>query len=566
MSKVGTLNRFLITSTSLPISKPDLQSSYNKSKSKRPKNSSVPVTSKAVKTKQKDQFAIKPRLPNLELTKKQHKLKLNTSHEMIRAMVSLEDEQDALKDKSNFAKSFKRMSAGMKLLEGSNKDKFLGIVAENIGLYDEKNLKEVTPAIKRPEVKWSNNSTSMWMKKHGLEGNYNGSNGFMKFLKNFFIALDENAAGFISSSELIVPLLSLGLSNDATYIEKALVSTFDCQDINSIAMDKETFVNLFRGDKKTDIILYSLDVFCKAMLKEEEEKRAAQHVGSKRTSTFYSQNTMTADKQIEKPYPTIEEFIRLVRKWWIDISHDSASINISRVADFLAEKGMAGNVHEGRAIAKNVESSSYFSYNSFERIFLKSILKAALFNVAVFLTKGDFEEFSMKLKLAIVQRKLMMATTKIRHDSNAKQGKVTLQALDTYKKRVGIDTAKTNTAKISKEAAEDLNEERIMQMLYKLKNNAKSFIDECGDIKQSIKNPWDIKSNLNESAEDYSPTPKFKEEKYLNTLFEPFSLSLGPRPYERRVKLFRENFLYRKFHNMVQMYPETKRAKKLFNL
>jgi hypothetical protein len=138
--------------------------------------------------------------------------------------------------------------------------------------------------------------------------------------------------------------------------------------------------------------------------------------------------------------------------------------------------------------------------------------------------------------------------------------------LDTYKKRVGIDTAKTNTAKVSKEAAEDLNEEKIMQMLYKLKNNAKSFIDECGDIKQSIKNPWDIKSNLNESAEDYSPTPKFKEEKYLNTLFEPFSISLGPGPYERRVKLFRENFLYKKFHNMVQMYPETKRAKKLFNL
>ncbi|OMJ82242.1 hypothetical protein SteCoe_17082 [Stentor coeruleus] len=566
MSKLDSLNKLLMTSTSLPISKPDLQSSYGKSKKQRPANSSVPVASKVLKNEHNDLFGVKPRLPNLELTKKQHKLKLNTSHEMIRAMVSLEDEQDALRDKSNFAKSFKRMSAGMKLLEGSNQDKLLGIVAENIGLYDEKNLKEVTPAIKRPEVKWSNNSTSMWMKKHGFEGNYNGSNSFIKFLKNFFIALDENATGVISSSEFIVPLLSLGLSNDATYIEKALMSTFDCEDIRTIVMDKEAFVNFFKGDKKTDTILYSLDICCKTMLKEEEEKRVAQHVISKRSSMFYSQNTMMTERQIEKPYPTIEEFIRLVRKWWLDISHDSASINISRVADFLAEKGMAGNVHEGRAIAKNVESSSYFTYNSFEKIFLKPILKAALFNVAVVLTKGDFEEFSMKLKLAIVQRKLMMATTKYRHDSNAKQGRVTLQALDTYKKRVGIDTAKSNNAKMSKEAAEDLNEEKITQMLYKLKNNAKNFIDECGDIKQNIKNPWDIKSNLNESAEDYSPTPKFKEEKYLNTLFEPFSISLGSGPYDRRVKLFRENFLYKKFHNMVQMYPETKKTKTKFSL
>jgi hypothetical protein len=41
---------------------------------------------------------------------------------MIRAMVSLEDTQNGLKDKSNFAKSFKRMSAGTKVLDGSTKN------------------------------------------------------------------------------------------------------------------------------------------------------------------------------------------------------------------------------------------------------------------------------------------------------------------------------------------------------------------------------------------------------------------------------------------------------------
>ena len=97
----------------------------------------------------------------MELTKKQHKLKLNTSHQVIRAMVSLEDEQNALRDKSNFAKSFKRMSAGIKVLEGSRKAGLLNIIAENIGIYDEKRLKEVIPSIKRPGVKLTSNSANV---------------------------------------------------------------------------------------------------------------------------------------------------------------------------------------------------------------------------------------------------------------------------------------------------------------------------------------------------------------------------------------------------------------------
>lgn len=566
MSKVGSLERFLVVSTSLPVNRPSLQLTQNTPQKHRALKSSLPITSRYQKSEAKDQISAKPRLPNLELTKKQHKLKLNTSHEMIRAMVSLEDEQDALKDKSNFAKSFKRMSAGMKILEGSNKEKCLGIVAENIGLYDEKNLKEVSPAIKRPEVKWNTNSTGMWMRKHGLEGNYNGSSGFLEFLKSFFDALDEDNTGIISSSELIVPLLSLGLSNDASYIEKALISTFNVQDINDIVMDKEAFVNLFKGDKKTDMIMLNLNTHCKAMLKEEEGKKLAQQVANKRQSSFMSQYSIVAEKPIEKPYPTIEEFIRLIRKWWIGLSHDSACINISLVAEFLAEKGMAANKHEGRIIAKNAEFSSYFSYNSFERVFLKAILKASLFNVAVCLNRKDFENFSMRLKLAIGQRKLMMASTKGRVDIYAKQGRVTLQALDTYKKRVGSDMLKTNSTRLTKEAVDDINEERIMQILFKLKDNAKMFINEFGDVKQEIKNPWDIRSSLNEADEDYSPTPKFKEEKYLNSLFEPGAVSIGPGPYERRVKLFRENYLFKKFHDMVQMYPESKIPKKLINL
>lgn len=502
----------------------------------------------------------KPKLPYLELTKKQHKLKLNTSHQMIRAMVSLEDEQEALKDKSNFAKSFKRMTAGMKIIEGLSSEKALDSIAENVRVFDEKNLREVVPSIKRPDVSWSNNSTSMWMKKRGFEGNSTGTIRFTQFLKNFFKVLDENSNGFISPNEIIIPLLSLGLSNKAQYIENALLNMFNVGNVNDIQMSQENFLSLFKGDKKNDIILAKLDEYCKEMLREEEEKKYAQIAAQRRHTSFMAQNTMVSEKNPEKRYPTIEEFIKLVLKWWKDLSNDSASVNISRIAEFLAEKGMAANKHEGRIIAKNSDSSSAFPYFSFEKIFLKAILKASLFNVAVFLNMGDSEDFSMKLKLVIVQRRLMMAGTKTRRDANSKQGRVTLHALDSYKKKVGDKFTKETSNLMTIEAAEEINEDKMLQMLFKLKESAVSFLEDNGDVKKNVKNIWDIKLNVGDD-DDCSPTPKFKEERYLSALKNPEIFLNGTGPYSRKIKMFRENFLLKKFNKMIDQYPELKKGK-----
>ena len=222
---------------------------------------------------------------------------------------------------------------------------------------------------------------------------------------------------------------------------------------------------------------------------------------------------------------------------------------------------MAGNKHEGRVIAKSIESQSSFTYNHFEKIFLKAILKATLFNVAVFLDRNDFEDFSMKLKLAIIQRRLMMNGTKSRTDASTKQGRVTLQALDAYKKKIGYDKLqKEEQNKLSIEAAEEINEEKILHMLFKLKENAKMFINELGEVNGNIKNTWDLKTNIGDNTEECSPTPKFKEEKYLSALKDSekhYNYSSGP--YTRKVKLFRENFLYKQFNKLIELYPERKR-------
>ena len=82
-----------------------------------------------------------------------------------------------------------------------------------------------------------------------------------------------------------------------------------------------------------------------------------------------------------------------------------------------------------------------------------------------------------------------MAGTKTRADPLARQGRLSLQAIDTYKKRRGGELSKPDKDnKLSLEAAEELNDQKILQILFKLKENAAQFLNEYGEVEKSIKN------------------------------------------------------------------------------
>ena len=110
------------------------------------------------------------------------------------------------------------------------------------------------------------------------------------------------------------------------------------------------------------------------------------------------------------------------------------------------------------------------------------------------------------------------------------------------------------------EAAEEINEDKMLQMLFKLKESAVSFLEDNGDVKKNVKNIWDIKLNVGDD-DDCSPTPKFKEERYLSALKNPEIFLNGTGPYSRKIKMFRENFLLKKFNKMIGQYPELKKGK-----
>lgn len=99
---------------------------------------------------------------NLDFVKKQNKLKLNTSHHMIRAMVLVEDEKEASKDKSAYNRSFKRMSAGLKMIVGitSLKQNLLHQITENLQPISEKS-KHISNIPKEPLQKWTESNQEL---------------------------------------------------------------------------------------------------------------------------------------------------------------------------------------------------------------------------------------------------------------------------------------------------------------------------------------------------------------------------------------------------------------------
>ena len=97
---------------------------------------------------------------------------------------------------------------------------------------------------------------------------------------------------------------------------------------------------------------------------------------------------------------------RLIKKWWADLDvTKSYRVHINKVADFLTEKKLSGNRHEGRRLLDNVQKAimdKYIDFDHFERLFAKAIFKGALVNIMHWgMSQEEFADTSMPLRLKI---------------------------------------------------------------------------------------------------------------------------------------------------------------------
>ena len=509
------------------------------------------------------QHIIKPkRLQDEALAKNQYILQLQNHHSILRSIISVDREEGSLRDDTSLNRSFNRISAGIKLVGKGSEDKQREIkrFSENLLPIAEKNIRKKCRNFSLALEDVLSDSTSRWVSKKGITVAGKLSKGFISFLRELFDTLDEDHSGFLTVDEFIIPLLCYGITIDAKYIEKALLMMFNVKSLTSLKIEKEAFVKFFKEDSKTDTLLSSLQQHTQYMLDKEEDLRLA-----RRRSLG---NALHLETRIEdvvpKIYCTIEEYIKMIKVWWKELLEENNlhqkspfdnKIHQYQLTDFLVEKKLVSNNIEAIRLSNAMQQAGCVFYDSFEKIFLKALLKSGLLNLAFGLDNGDFagRNTSLLMKLARCQRKFMVSGVSLRNSELALQGRKALQAVSKYQQ----EHSDTSRAKATINAQEYLANnaeyggDRHKNYLYKINENAKEFVDQVGNVATSLKDPWDIRDQVNlhgkkiDNSIDHEDT--FNKELYFSMLSPAKLNKRAVEPFPRNVKAFRENFLFDKF-------------------
>lgn len=259
-------------------------------------------------------------------------------------------------------------------------------------------------------------------------------------------------------------------------------------------------------------------------------------------------------KHLGKPnesFPSIfhkfDDFIKFVKNWWNVISHGRPSISLTNVAKFLQEKGLASSFNKSILICKEFVSDEIVDLAIFENIFLKSILHAQLVNVQYGIGLQE-NNGTLRMKMALMQRKLLIMGVDP-EETGKERG--SLSAIFEYsanskKKKKDKDKIKKGTVK----EAEDLNRHKIEEIIYNSDHKAAQFISKNGNIKSEITTTWGAKRAIG----DKEDSPIFHKKNYIKAL----NLQNSPKakePYSANIRLFRENFLFKKFHKVSTNFP-----------
>ena len=102
------------------------------------------------------------------------------------------------------------------------------------------------------------------------------------------------------------------------------------------------------------------------------------------------------------------------------------------------------------------------------------------------------------------------------------------------------------------ETAEKNNRNRVKQMIYEAEHHGIEFVNALGDVKKDVKTIWDVKSVV--SAKE--PTI-FHEKNYVELLTNNKPPVLNQKNYSRTVNVFRDNYLFEKFQNVANVFPNS---------
>ncbi|CAG9325413.1 unnamed protein product [Blepharisma stoltei] len=288
-----------------------------------------------------------------------------------------------------------------------------------------------------------------WLKKRGISRL--DENLYQNFSSALYEQLDTKQRGQIEGEELIKALLMLGIASDPEVLRKTLCMILKKDTLKDTYVALDDFKSLFRSNIYTDRILEILNSLAlseRNKVKDNDKLDLGENCDEFsffRSKTFVlsflnkiSKGTDIKIKQKLDLNITINEHQRLLEKWWAEIDPKKTNkINIQNVAKKLIVLNIAEDVNVGiKLIRKNSGADTTVSFEQFQRIFAKSMLKGSFIKLAQRLIDGNFacKEMSPLFKLTSYQRSLIMSGIKCPNSEiSVKEGTNALQAIEKYK-------------------------------------------------------------------------------------------------------------------------------------
>jgi hypothetical protein len=333
------------------------------------------------------------------------------------------------------------------------------------------------------------------------------SKTFQAFLLELFEALDEDHSNKLTADEFIMPLLAYGISSDPKYIEKALIQMFS-KDLSEIFIEKEQFLRLFVEDPRTENILKALEFHTRCYLNDVEKARVAR----RKSLGILTRTETRIEEVVPKVFCTIDQYLLIIKKWWKELTlcknslqDENEKIHKSKFMDFLTGKNLVSNKIEAFRLATTSERMGMIDFESFEKIFLKAILKSALINLAEGLNNKKFAgEDSLAIRLARCQRKFMVSGVGQKNTVLSLQGRQALQAVSrfqTYHIQSARNKAMVDVREVLRKDEEDADD-KLLGYLYKINEDAEKFLDPWGNLKHGQKT-WEIREKVRNSFEKF---------------------------------------------------------------
>ena len=251
-------------------------------------------------------------------------------------------------------------------------------------------------------------------------------------------------------------------------------------------------------------------------------------------------------------YHKVEDFINMIKSWWSEISLGKPAVGVSKVAAFFTAKSFISSHSKSMKLCGGHAIDEVIDLMCFENIFLRAIFIAQLMNIKHGVEMQNSKE-PIGMKMAIYQRNLLI------HGADPEVSRIertNLNAVYQYQKKYETNTKSSlfNLQDNLVVEAEKVNKHKLEQIIYDAEHKGVDFVGANGNMKNEIKATWDLKNAISEKEQQI--VGKFYEKNYLKVLKNSTGTLQVKEPYSRHFRIFRDNFLFKKFQIVANKFPK----------